>query len=233
MVDLILDAAGQKGTGKWTVISAADLGVPLTLIAEAVFARCLSAQKDERVAAAKVLKGPHARRTGGRAGVGRRHRTGALRQQDRLLRPGLRAHGRAGTRIEVGDQPRRRRPDVARRMHHPQRVPGQDQGGVRPRTRSWPTSCSTRTSATSSSAASSAGAGPRWRPLGGGIPAPAMTAALAYFDGYRCAIAAREPAPGPARLFRRPSVRAGRPPSRPVLPHQLDRPRRHDGVVVV
>ena len=58
MVDLILDAAGQKGTGKWTVISAADLGVPLTLIGEAVFARCLSAQKDERVAASKLLKGP-------------------------------------------------------------------------------------------------------------------------------------------------------------------------------
>ena len=58
MVELILDAAGQKGTGKWTVISACDHGIPLTLIAEAVFARCLSAQKDERVAAAKVLSGP-------------------------------------------------------------------------------------------------------------------------------------------------------------------------------
>ena len=58
MVDLILDAAGQKGTGKWTVISALDLGVALTLIAEAVFARCLSAQKEERVAASKVLRGP-------------------------------------------------------------------------------------------------------------------------------------------------------------------------------
>lgn len=58
MVDLILDTAGQKGTGKWTVQSATDLGVPLTLIAEAVFARCLSAQKDERVAASKVLDGP-------------------------------------------------------------------------------------------------------------------------------------------------------------------------------
>ncbi len=55
-VDSILDAAGQKGTGKWTVISACDNGVPLTLIAEAVFARALSAQKDERVAASKVLK---------------------------------------------------------------------------------------------------------------------------------------------------------------------------------
>ena len=58
MVDLILDTAGQKGTGKWTVTSALDLGVPLTLIGEAVFARCLSAQKDERVEAAKVLAGP-------------------------------------------------------------------------------------------------------------------------------------------------------------------------------
>ncbi len=57
MVDLILDAAGQKGTGKWTVVSAADQGVPLTLIAEAVFARCLSAQKEERMAAAKLLQG--------------------------------------------------------------------------------------------------------------------------------------------------------------------------------
>jgi 6-phosphogluconate dehydrogenase len=55
MIDLILDTAGQKGTGKWTVISACDLGVPLTLIAEAVFARTLSSQKDERVAASKVL----------------------------------------------------------------------------------------------------------------------------------------------------------------------------------
>src|SRR3984893_8389605 len=58
LVDLILDAAGQKGTGKWTVISALDLGSPLTLISEAVFARCLSAQKEERVAAAGVLSGP-------------------------------------------------------------------------------------------------------------------------------------------------------------------------------
>ena len=64
MVDLILDAAGQKGTGKWTVNSALDLGVPLTLIAEAVFARVLSSQKDERVAAAKVLPGPDARHQG-------------------------------------------------------------------------------------------------------------------------------------------------------------------------
>ncbi|OHB57146.1 MAG: phosphogluconate dehydrogenase (NADP(+)-dependent, decarboxylating) [Planctomycetes bacterium GWF2_50_10] len=58
VIDLILDTAGQKGTGKWTVLSALDTGMPLTLIGEAVFARCLSAIKDERVAASKVLSGP-------------------------------------------------------------------------------------------------------------------------------------------------------------------------------
>jgi 6-phosphogluconate dehydrogenase len=62
MVDRILDAAGQKGTGKWTAISALDLGQPVTLIGESVFARCLSALKEERVAAAKKLKGPRKRK---------------------------------------------------------------------------------------------------------------------------------------------------------------------------
>jgi 6-phosphogluconate dehydrogenase len=60
VIDLILDTAGQKGTGKWTAIAALDQGQPLTLIGEAVFARCLSALKDERVAASKVLSGPKA-----------------------------------------------------------------------------------------------------------------------------------------------------------------------------
>src|SRR6266436_755490 len=58
LVDKILDTAGQKGTGKWTVISSQELGIPITLIAEAVYARCISALKDERVAASKKLKGP-------------------------------------------------------------------------------------------------------------------------------------------------------------------------------
>jgi 6-phosphogluconate dehydrogenase len=58
VVDLILDTAGQKGTGKWTGISSLEMGIPLTLIGEAVYARCLSALKEERVAASKVLSGP-------------------------------------------------------------------------------------------------------------------------------------------------------------------------------
>jgi len=64
LVDKILDTAGQKGTGKWTAIAALDEGIPLTLIGEAVFSRCLSAMKDERVAASKVLSGPVPKYTG-------------------------------------------------------------------------------------------------------------------------------------------------------------------------
>ena len=67
VIDLILDAAGQKGTGKWTVIAALDAGQPLTLISEAVFARCLSAMKEERVAASAVLPKPRARFAGRKA----------------------------------------------------------------------------------------------------------------------------------------------------------------------
>lgn len=58
MVEKILDKAGQKGTGKWTVVSALELGIPLTLIGESVFSRCLSAQKDLRVKASKQISGP-------------------------------------------------------------------------------------------------------------------------------------------------------------------------------
>src|SRR5881394_45933 len=58
LVDKILDTAGQKGTGKWTVIASQELGIPITLIAEAVYARMISALKDERVTASKRLRGP-------------------------------------------------------------------------------------------------------------------------------------------------------------------------------
>jgi 6-phosphogluconate dehydrogenase len=58
LIDKILDTAGQKGTGKWTAISALDLGMPVTLIGESVFARCLSALKEERVRASATLSGP-------------------------------------------------------------------------------------------------------------------------------------------------------------------------------
>ena len=58
LVEKILDSAGQKGTGKWTAINALDLGMPVTLIGESVFARCLSSIKSERIRASEVLEGP-------------------------------------------------------------------------------------------------------------------------------------------------------------------------------
>jgi 6-phosphogluconate dehydrogenase len=58
-VDVVLDSAGQKGTGKWTSVNALDLGIPAASVAEAVFARLISSQKDERVRASKILRGPH------------------------------------------------------------------------------------------------------------------------------------------------------------------------------
>jgi 6-phosphogluconate dehydrogenase len=66
LLDKILDKAGQKGTGKWAVVTALDVAAPLTLITEAVFARVLSSMKDERVLASKALEGPHVRFTGDR-----------------------------------------------------------------------------------------------------------------------------------------------------------------------
>lgn len=66
ILDMILDTAGQKGTGKWTSVSALDEGIPLTLINQAVFARCLSALKEERVKASSILSGPKPEFTGDR-----------------------------------------------------------------------------------------------------------------------------------------------------------------------
>ena len=97
VVDLILDTAGQKGTGKWTVVAALDDGMPLTLIGEAVFARCLSAVKDERVAASQAAHGPRPSTfKGDKAKFVNDLRAGALRLEDRLLRAGLPAHARRG-----------------------------------------------------------------------------------------------------------------------------------------
>jgi 6-phosphogluconate dehydrogenase len=64
LVDKILDTAGQKGTGKWTSVASLDLGIPLTMISEAVYGRCLSATKEDRVQASKILQGPKPKFTG-------------------------------------------------------------------------------------------------------------------------------------------------------------------------
>src|SRR5688572_10338405 len=68
LVEKILDTAGQKGTGRWTAVSSLELGIPMTLVAEAVYARILSALKDERAVAASALGGTRGSLDGDRAG---------------------------------------------------------------------------------------------------------------------------------------------------------------------
>ena len=105
MVDKILDTAGQKGTGKWTAMSALDSGIPLTLIGEAVFARFTGLW----------------RRQSGLAGRSQRR---ALRVEDRFLHPGLHVDAGHVPGKRLGFAVRRHRPHVARGLHHPGRIPG-------------------------------------------------------------------------------------------------------------
>ena len=135
VVDLILDSAGQKGTGKWTVHSALEEGTPLTLVGEAVFARCLSSLVDERAAASKVLSGPSERVQGQPGCLPGRPGASGVRGQDCLVCAGLHAHGRGCQDVRLASQPGRHRPDVAGRLHHPLGLPGQDQGCLRRRPR--------------------------------------------------------------------------------------------------
>ena len=137
LVDVILDAAGQKGTGRWTAQNALELGVPLTGITEAVFARSLSALKSERVHAAEILKGPDTAAADPVAG--RRPLARAVRVEDRRLRAGLSADGAPPPRTRAGSSTsaRWRRSGAAAASS----APASWTGSVRPTTPSpdWPT----------------------------------------------------------------------------------------------
>ena len=101
LVDCIMDAAGAKGTGKWMSQLALDLGVPSTLVTEAVYARALSAMRDARLRASKVLAGPAEKYKGDREGIHRAGPPGTLCLEDRQLRAGLRADGGRGGGAQV------------------------------------------------------------------------------------------------------------------------------------
>jgi hypothetical protein len=122
-VDKILDTAGQKGTGKWTVINSADLGIPITLIAEAVYARCVSALKEERVTASQQLAGPQACHQGRPREIYRADPPSAVRLEDCLIRPGVHADARGRQEIWLEIKLRRHRLDVARWLYHPEPFP--------------------------------------------------------------------------------------------------------------
>ena len=135
-VDLILDQAEQKGTGRWTVQNALDLGVPITGIAEATFARALSGSVPQREAARGKLAGAH--RGLGRARPRRLRRgrpAGPLRLQGGRLLPGLRPDRRRQRGVRLGRRPRGDGPHLARRLHHPGPLPQPDHRGLRARRR--------------------------------------------------------------------------------------------------
>jgi 6-phosphogluconate dehydrogenase len=185
LVDLILDAAGQKGTGKWMVGSATDLGIPLTLITEAVFARCLSAQKDERVAAAKILKGPEVRFSGEREAIIRDVEMALYASKIISYAQGfalLRAMSKeSGWAINNGA--------VALMWRGGCIIRSVFLGKIKEAFDRNPNLTNLLVDAYF--AAEVERAQPGWRRALGagiahGIPLPAMSAALAYFDGYRC-----------------------------------------------
>jgi 6-phosphogluconate dehydrogenase len=186
LVNKILDAAGQKGTGKWTVNAALDEGVPLTLIAEAVFARCLSAIKEERVAASKVLSGPAVKFTGNRAEFIANIRSAlyaskiiSYAQGFALIRAAAKTYGwdlhydeialmwRGGCIIrsvflEQISNAFKKDPSLSNLLLAPY-----FQKAVAEAQRGWRTVCA--------------------EAIINGISTPALTSALSYYDGYRCA----------------------------------------------
>ena len=134
-VDVVLDQAEQKGTGRWTVQNALDLGVPITGIAEATFARALSGSVPQREAAARRAAGRHRRvaASGRRRRLRRGRPARAVRLQGRRLLAGLRPDRRGQPRVRLGHRPRRDGPDLARRLHHPRPLPEPHHRGLRAR----------------------------------------------------------------------------------------------------
>ncbi len=185
IVDKILDTAGQKGTGKWTAVAALDEGVALTLIGEAVFSRCLSAVKEERVAASKVLSGPEKKVEGEKAEMLENIRKAlfaskivSYAQGYALMRTAAATYGwelnygdialmwRGGCIIRsvfLGDIKKafEKQPDLANLMlddYFKARLSDAQDG--------WRKVCAAA--------------------MLHGVPVPAMSAALSYYDGYRC-----------------------------------------------
>jgi len=215
VVDLILDSAGQKGTGKWTVAAALEQGTPLTLVGEAVFARFLSALVDERAAAAAALPGPAGQFSDDQAGVQ------AERSSGRLARPGG-TPGGSGFRLD--DSARALLADLEQAVYAA-KVASYAQGYMLMSAAAaaygwrlnlggialmWRGGCIIRSAFLGKikeafdvdpelsnlllapyfrDAMTAADAG--WRRVVAaavqlGIPAPALSSALAFYDGYRC-----------------------------------------------
>ncbi len=131
LVDKILDTAGQKGTGKWTVISALDMGQPVTLIGESgVCALPVGAERRARGGGEGSARAEVEAEGGRPREVHRGCAARAVLLEDHQLRAGLHAAAGRGQGVRLEPEHGRHRADVARRLHHSQPVPGQDQGRV-------------------------------------------------------------------------------------------------------
>ncbi len=130
LVDLILDKAGQKGTGKWTSQNALDLGVAIPTIDMAVECRILSAFKDQRVAASKILKGPRARVPANKTAFIRACRDALHLAIISCYAQGLALLREASKEYQYDLQPGRDRPHLEGRVHHPVETAGPDRRGV-------------------------------------------------------------------------------------------------------
>ena len=232
MIDLILDTAGQKGTGKWTVITACDLGVPLTLISEAVFARTLSAQKDERVAASKVL-------TSHMPAFSGNHQAMVDDIEQALYASKIISYAQGFSLMKaMADESKWEIKSGAVALMWRggciirSAFLGTHQGGVRPQSPAGQPAPGPLLQRGGQPGRGGLAARLRrcnhpWHPLAGDDLGPVLFRRLPQRE------AAGQPAAGPARLFRGPHLRARRPPARQVLPHQLDRPRRHHFLIVL
>lgn len=186
IVDKILDTAGQKGTGKWTGIAALDEGVPLTLIGEAVFARCLSAIKEERVKASGILTGPEPVFSGDRAQFIEDIKNALFASKIVSYAQGyalmMTAAGTYGWNLNYGG--------IALMWRGGCIIRSVFLGKIKEAFDSNPSLSNLLLDPYFKDVMDRAQAG--WRrvcaqALTNGIPVPAMTAALSYYDGYRCA----------------------------------------------
>ncbi len=185
IVEKILDTAGQKGTGKWTGIAALDEGVPLTLIGEAVFSRCLSAIKEERVEASKVLTGPTPKFEGDKAQFIADIKDAlfaakivSYAQGYTLMRAAAKTYG---WNLNYGG--------IALMWRGGCIIRSVFLGKIKDAFDNNPTLTNLLLDPYFKGVMDKAQAG--WRrvcaaAIANGIPAPAMTTALSYYDGYRC-----------------------------------------------
>ena len=185
LVDMILDAAGAKGTGKWMSQLALDLGVPSTLVTEAVYARSLSALKEERERASKVLRGPAGRYEGDREAVHRSRAAGAVRLEDLQLRPGFRATASGSERTRVAAWISATSPCCGAAAASFARASWSASKKRSMPTKISKTCCWRRTSARRWKKRRRLAARRGHRPCELGIRTPAFMTALSYYDGIR------------------------------------------------